>query len=253
MARRVKIAIVGAGTAGLEALSAVRRSTEDVVLIEGGPYGTTCARVGCMPSKLLIAAAGMAESVRNAPKFGVKVPKPEVDGAAVMKRVNAWRDHFVSGIVEDVEAMPDAMKVRGYARFQDDNTLTVRGDDGEETIEAERIVIATGSRPTMPDRYADLQRALTTDDLFGWTSLPQSIAVFGGGIIGLEIGQALSHLGVRTKLFGKDGLVGPLTDARLLQLARDHFTSTMEFVPHFDEDQLSEFGRRRDHRLHRER
>ena len=69
--RKVDVAIIGAGTAGLAAYREVREHTDRLVLIEGGPHGTTCARVGCMPSKLLIAAAEAAHAVREAPVFGV--------------------------------------------------------------------------------------------------------------------------------------------------------------------------------------
>ena len=69
--RHAKIAIIGAGSAGLSAWHAARKHTDEVVLIEAGTYGTTCARVGCMPSKLLIAAANAAHNARKAEMFGV--------------------------------------------------------------------------------------------------------------------------------------------------------------------------------------
>src|SRR6185312_11011724 len=101
------VAIVGAGSAGLPAYRAVRDAGLKPLLIEGGPHGTMCARVGCMPSKLLIAAADAAAAVRRAPDFGVRVPgAPVVDGVAVMDRVRRERDRFVGFVVDDVNAMP---------------------------------------------------------------------------------------------------------------------------------------------------
>ena len=82
--RKVDVAIIGAGTAGLAAYRRVREHTDRLVLIEGGPHGTTCARVGCMPSKLLIAAADAAHAVREAPVFGVHAGAARIDGRAVM-------------------------------------------------------------------------------------------------------------------------------------------------------------------------
>ena len=82
--RKVDVAIIGAGTAGLAAYREARAYTDRLVLIEGGPYGTTCARVGCMPSKLLIAAAEAAHAVSEAPVFGVHGGPARVDGRAVM-------------------------------------------------------------------------------------------------------------------------------------------------------------------------
>ena len=85
----VDVAIIGSGTAGMGAYRTARAHTDSVLLIEGGPYGTTCARVGCMPSKLLIAAAEVAHQARHADRFGVHVNGLSIDGAAVMARVSA--------------------------------------------------------------------------------------------------------------------------------------------------------------------
>ncbi|HEY9119138.1 MAG TPA: FAD-dependent oxidoreductase, partial [Marinobacter sp.] len=82
--RKVDVAVIGAGTAGMGAYNAARKHTDNVVIIEGGPYGTTCARVGCMPSKLLIAAADSAHNLQKAPMFGVHPGNIRIDGKAVM-------------------------------------------------------------------------------------------------------------------------------------------------------------------------
>ena len=90
-----KVAVVGAGTAGLAAYRAAKTAGASAVLIEGGAYGTTCARVGCMPSKLLIAAAEAAHTISHAGRFGVHGGALRVDGRAVMQRVRDERDRFV--------------------------------------------------------------------------------------------------------------------------------------------------------------
>lgn len=238
--RSVKVAIIGAGTAGLSALREARQVTDEVLLIEGGRFGTTCARVGCMPSKLLVAAADAAEAVRRADAFGIRCAAPHVDGAAVMSRLHRLRDGFVEHVVEGVERLPDEMVLRGEARFESDRRLRVDGPGQTVTVDAERIVIATGSRSTMPQEFANLEHAVVSDDVFSWQDLPESVAVFGAGVIGLELGQALARLGVRVRLFGKDGSVGPLTDPAVLGAARDHFARTLDFVPHFELTDVSE-------------
>ena len=81
---RVDVAIIGAGTAGMRAYREVSKLTDSALLIEGGKFGTTCARVGCMPSKLLIAAADAAHCGARAERFGIRYTPPEIDGAAVM-------------------------------------------------------------------------------------------------------------------------------------------------------------------------
>jgi dihydrolipoamide dehydrogenase len=237
--RRVDVAIVGAGTAGLGAHHAARRHTDTVVLIEGGPHGTTCARVGCMPSKLLIAAAEAAHAVGDAPVFGVHPGGPvRVDGRAVMARVRAERDRFVGLVLDAVTELPAETRLDGWARFVDPHRLQV----GDHTlVQAERIVLATGSRPAMLPQFEALgPLAVTSDDVFDWTELPDSVAVFGGGVVGLELGQALHRLGVRVRLFGVGGDVGPISDGEVRACAERCFADELAFDPRADVKSVAE-------------
>ena len=228
--RQVDIAIIGAGTAGMGAYRTATKHTDNVVLIEGEKYGTTCARVGCMPSKLLIAAADAAHEIGKAHGFGVHVDgNVRIDGREVMDRVRRERDRFVSFVVEAVEGWPEDNRIMGRAKFVDDHTLELEGGD---RVVAERIVIATGSRPVYPKQFeAARDRLVINDDVFDWQELPGSVAVFGGGIIGLELGQALHRLGVRIRLFGKFGDVGPLSDPAVKQSALAAFQGEFPFDP----------------------
>lgn len=204
------VVVIGAGTAGLSAYRNAKQFTQNVLMIESGPYGTTCARVGCMPSKLLIAAAEAAHSIEMAPAFGVHSSKPVIDGKAVMARVKSERDRFAGFVVEAVDEIPSEDKIRGYAQFLDANRVQI---DKHTIITAKRFVIATGSRPSYPGVFNNFgDRLIINDDVFDWDDLPESVAVFGPGVIGLEIGQALHRLGVKVKLFGVGGAIGPLTD-----------------------------------------
>jgi dihydrolipoamide dehydrogenase len=242
------VAVIGAGTAGLAAYRAVKSAGRRSLLVEGGAYGTTCARVGCMPSKLLIAPAEAAHAVERFPVFGLHLPGAvEVDGKAVMARVRAERDRFVSFVLESVDRIPAADKVAGYARFADDYTLLVSAAAGGQPharIAAGRVVIATGSSPSFPPAWRALgDRLVTNDQVFEWDDLPQSVAVFGPGVIGLELGQALSRLGVRVKIFGRGGGVGPLGDPALIDEARKVFGAEL----YFDTDARAEATRDGDH------
>ena len=218
---RTDVAIIGAGTAGLAAYRAAKAAGRAALLIEGGVYGTTCARVGCMPSKLLIAPAEAAHAVERFDAFGLRLDAPVVvDGSAVMARVRRERDRFVGFVVQGVDAIPSADKVIGHARFIDDTTLVA----GDATIHAKSVVIATGSSPAYPPSWNELgDRLVTNETIFEWRDLPQSVAVFGPGVIGLELGQALHRLGVRVKVFGRGGGVGPLGDPEVIAEARRVF------------------------------
>jgi dihydrolipoamide dehydrogenase len=123
----VDVAVIGAGTAGLAAYRAAVAAGKRSVIIEGATYGTTCARVGCMPSKLLIAAADAAHAAQRWPQFGLLLDGTlRVDGRAVMERVKRERDRFVGFVLESVDAMP-AIADPGHARFADDRTLKSAG------------------------------------------------------------------------------------------------------------------------------
>ena len=213
------VAVIGAGSAGMSAYRAVKAHGKTAVLIEGGPYGTTCARVGCMPSKLLIAAAEAAHAASEAPGFGVHPGPVRIDGKQVMQRVRSERDRFVGFVVESVESIGPAERLHGYARFISPGCLQV-GDDIQ--VMAERVVIATGSTPQIPPELRGLgSRVITSDDIFERDDLPESVAVVGAGVIGLELGQALQRLGVRVALFGRSGRVAQLDDAAINQSAID--------------------------------
>ena len=217
---KVDVAVIGAGSAGLPAFRAAHMHTENVVLFEGGIYGTTCARVGCMPSKLLIAAAEAAHSIENASKFGVYSSKPIINGQDVMRRVRSERDRFVGFVLESVENIDPKHNYRGHARFLDDHTIQLE----DKIIEAKSVVIATGSSPKLMPMFDGLgEHLVVNDDIFDWETLPESVAVFGPGVIGLELGQALHRLGVRIRIFGLSGSLKPLSDMGIKSYAENLF------------------------------
>ncbi|GJJ02329.1 dihydrolipoyl dehydrogenase [Duganella rhizosphaerae] len=215
---RTEVAVIGAGTAGMTAYRAATTGGKKTLLIESNVYGTTCARVGCMPSKLLIAAAEAAHALHAAPAFGVHPGQVRIDGKAVMARVRSERDRFVGFVVESVDGYPAEDKIHGHARFLSATQLQI---DDHTLIEAERFVIATGSTPIVPDEWREAgPRVITSDEVFYWDDLPASIAVAGTGVIGLELGQALARLGVRVTVFGRGGSVAQLSDPDVLDVAR---------------------------------
>ncbi|MEE8558566.1 MAG: dihydrolipoyl dehydrogenase [Myxococcota bacterium] len=216
---KVDVAVIGAGTAGLRARREAERNGARVVLIESGPYGTMCARVGCMPSKLLIAAADIAHEIGHAGPFGFKIEgAPRVIGRAVLERVRRERDRFVGFVVESTEGLAPELRLRGRARFIGPTTLEVDGT----RVEAAAVVIASGSTPRIPASLEAVRdRVLVNDDVFEMDDLPGSMAVVGTGIIGLELGQALHRLGVRTAFFSHSENLGPLTDPEVRGVARE--------------------------------
>ncbi len=219
----VDVAVIGSGTAGVVAHTMAKRGgAERVLMIEDGPYGTMCARVGCMPSKALIAAAHAAENIRHAPTFGVHVPcdgegEVRVDPVAVLERVRAERDRLSGHEVKRIERMPEAEKLRGTARFVAPGRLEVTNREGDEptvtVVEAKAVVVATGSYQWVPDVLQGLgDRLLDNEALFALPALPKSLAVVGTGVIGMELGQAMHRLGVRTTFLSVLPQIASATD-----------------------------------------
>jgi len=200
-ALQVDVAVIGSGTAGVVAHSlAVRNGAKRIVMIEDDPYNTMCARVNCMPSKALIAAAHATENIRHAPTFGVhRGDGPTVDPVAVIERVQAERTRLSGDEVARIDRLPAEQKIRGTARFVAPGKLVVTNGNETTEIEARAVVLATGSRPWIPDVLQDLgDRLIDNEGLFALSRLPASLAVVGAGVIGMELGQACHRLGVRT-------------------------------------------------------
>ncbi len=224
MKREVEVAIIGAGSAGLYALSQVKKKTDNFLLINDGPYGTTCARVGCMPSKSLIRIAEYyhereyfeKSGIRNSDKLSVCIPD-------VLKRVRKHRDILVAGNIKNITRLGDKV-LSGRAEFINANTLKV----GDDEIVAKKIIIATGSTPIFDPKWeAFKDHILTTDELFEQEDIPSTLGVLGLGVIGLELGQALARLGVKvTAVHSKEfigGLSDPAVNKNMLELCEKEF------------------------------
>lgn len=237
----VDVAIIGAGTAGMAAYRQSVKETDNVLLIEGNAFGTTCARSGCMPSKMLIAAANVAHSGKETAQFGIHFKAPRVDGVAVMQRLKSLRDTYVASVVETVTGWPEHHRVLAHAAFvgPDRLRLTPLDDAPAYDVIAKRVVIATGASPVVPEPFQSLPEVITSDDVFDWDDLPKSVLVFGAGVVGLELGQALDRLGVRTVLLGKNDDIGQITDPNVRDVALSVIKGQMPFHPDHELDSLT--------------
>ncbi len=229
MPGQVDVVIIGAGTAGLSALGHVRKRTDNFVIINDGPYGTTCARIGCMPSKLLIEAADVYHKRHHYEEMGfVQVGTVQVDGKAVLKRVRRLRDKFVSGVLRATDNLGDR-NIAGRAKILAPDLVEVNG----EQIRTKALIIATGSTPVMPGPWRKFgQRVITSSTLFEMENLPKSLAVVGLGAIGLEMAQALGRLGVEVTGFDALNTLGGISDPEVSASAIDIFRK--EFPVHLE-------------------
>jgi len=218
MSERLDVIIVGAGTAGLTALRQVRRRTESFVVINEGSWGTTCAEVGCMPSKALIEAANAFHARHALSAFGleggdgVRVHLPNV-----LARVRKLRDGFTRGPAATPGELGERA-IHGRARLVGPDEVEVAG----RRLSARSIILAPGSRPRVPPEWRRFgPRILTSDSLFEQANLPRRIAVVGLGAIGVEMAQALARLGVEVVGFEATETLAGLTDPAVVDALRD--------------------------------
>ena len=219
--REVDVAIIGSGSAGLYAMSKVRPAGKSVVLINGGELGTTCARVGCMPSKAVIQVAEDFHRRGVFKRFGLEGEEAlTLDVSEAMGYVQDLRDMFVERVISNsTDKMPEGMFIQGYTHFVAPHVLEM--EDGQR-IRAGKVIIATGSRPIIPESWQPFRdRIITSDEFFDLEALPKSIAIVGLGVIGLELGQSLHRLGCNVVGVDVADRIGGLTDPVVIKSAID--------------------------------
>lgn len=223
------VAIIGAGTAGLSARSEVAKVTDSYRVFDPGPYGTTCARSACMPSKALIQSAHDFHRRRAFESLGILGGDSlRIDAARVLAETRRVRDSLVDGVIDGMEPWRETHLVAETPVFDADGTLRA----GDMRFRPRATVIATGSRPVVPGAWRDRfgERVLTSDALFEMQDLPRRVAVVGLGPVGLELGQALARLGVEVTGFDPAPNLGGLDDPELLDRLREALGSEMTLV-----------------------
>ena len=212
--RKCQVLIVGAGPGGYVAGIRSGQLGLDTIVVEGDKAGGTCLIRGCIPSKAMIHAAERFESLSKHSSeeghMGISITsEPELD----MSSLVSWKDSIVDRLNKGVESLlkgSGVELVKGWATFSGPKRCTVKTSDGEIEIEAENVILATGSShidlPFMP---CDEEFILSSTGALELDSLPSKVAIVGGGYIGLELGCALSKLGSEvTVVEGMDSVLG---------------------------------------------
>jgi glutathione reductase (NADPH) len=193
-ARNFDVVILGGGNAGMGVTVATREAGLTVAMIEPDLLGGTCSNRGCMPKKVLVAAAHALDEIERANAHHITVGEPSLDWTALIDREKA----IIGGIPA---SLGELMKRRGVevirdrGRFAGPNTVAV----GNDTLEAKHIVIATGSKPRrLPFPGAELM--ITSDDVLSERKLPASVVFVGGGVIALEFSHVYARAGVKVTI-----------------------------------------------------
>jgi len=192
--RSFDVVILGGGNAGMGATVATREAGLNVAMIEPDLLGGTCPNRGCMPKKVLVAAAHALDEIERAKTHHIAVGKPSIDWAALIDREKV----MIRGIPD---SLADVMNRRGVevirdrGRFAGPNAVAVGG----EILESKHIVIATGSKPRrLPFLGAELM--ITSDEVLSERTLPASIVFVGGGVIALEFSHVYTRAGARVTI-----------------------------------------------------
>jgi len=206
----LRAAIVGGGSAAFACALRLAEEGARVTLIESGAIGGTCVNVGCVPSKIMIRGAQLAQHARQQPFEGLRIGPPRVDRSLLVAQQQRRVDELRRAKYEAlIEGEPNIELLRGRARFLDATALEVAQAGGKTSrVVADRILVATGARPAIPDvpglagtPYWTSTEALAAGDL------PEHLIVLGSSIVAVELGQAFLRLGARVTLLARGTLL----------------------------------------------
>jgi dihydrolipoamide dehydrogenase len=214
-AGKINLAIIGGGPGGYVAALRAASLGATVTLIEADELGGTCLNRGCIPSKILLHATELYDQARTAAEFGILVDNPRCDLPAMVKNM----DKIVAQLRKGIELLFKGRGVtwiKGTGKLLSPRQISVQTTAGEQIIEANKIIIATGSivaRPPIPG--GDLPGVITSDEILWLERVPESLVVIGGGAIGLEFGLRAAVLGSKVTIIEMLPQILPSEDAEV--------------------------------------
>ncbi len=195
------VAIIGGGPGGYAAALYAHNFGLKVALIEKDEVGGTCLLRGCIPAKTWLQAAHVFSVVKKAGDFGVRSSEPSVDWPAALARKNS----VVTGLVRGLGGLLKARNVdviNGFGALKGGGVEVTAPDGATSHVEAENVILATGSVPrSIPGYEIDGQRIVSSDHALDWEAQPRRVAVIGGGVIGCEFASLLGDFGSEVHVF----------------------------------------------------
>ena len=224
----VHLVVLGAGPGGYSAAFYAADQGYKVTLVDASDkLGGVCLHRGCIPSKALLHVSGLMAKIRQAKDFGIDINNPHID----LKILNEWKEGIVSKVSDGLGQLckqRGITYVTGRGVFVNSNTIKI---SGSQSIVFDRCVIATGSRPVVPDQFVDSKSVvMDSTEALSLSSIPEKLLVVGGGYIGLEMGTVYSALGSRVTIVEvKDGLL-PEVDRDLVRPLQEKLFNEFESV-----------------------
>lgn len=217
--------VIGAGQAGVPLAKKLAMSGLKTALIEKRLVGGTCINEGCTPTKTLVASARMAWLAGRSHELGIDIPAYEVNFKAIMARKDKIVTQFREGAIAGLEETENLTLVYGNAKFIDDHTLYIAGNDGSfENYTARKIFINTGATPLIPEieGIADISY-FSSATILDLKEIPEHLLIVGGGYIGLEFAQLFSRFGSRITLLERGDLLMPQEDDDVCRVMSEIF------------------------------
>jgi dihydrolipoamide dehydrogenase len=222
----MRFVVIGGGPAGLRAASTAARLGAEVVVVERDVVGGAANLWDCIPSKAMIATGALVSRARRAELLGLAPLTPEVDLKALALRVRDVEDRLASSMTRQLESQGVRL-IAGFARLTGPHTVEVTVDDAPpETLEADGVLLSTGSSPRIPD-WADIdgERVLNTRQAYPPPEIPEHLVVIGSGVTGVEFVHMFSSLGSAVTLIVSRQQVLPAKDPEVAAALEADFVS----------------------------
>lgn len=214
--KQYDVIIIGGGPAGYVAAIQAARLGGQVVLVERDELGGTCLNRGCIPTKAYLHNAHWIAGAKSAAKRGIVVAKDAI--SIDMPKTLAMKQRVVKRLTTGVGVLMRENKidvVRGDARVKEGLTVDVLGEN-PTTLTGKKIILAGGSKPSrLPIPGIDGPRVVTSDDVLDWDFLPESLAILGGGVIGIEMARIFAAFGVKVTIVELEDRLAPFFDAEI--------------------------------------
>jgi glutathione reductase (NADPH) len=208
--------VIGGGSGGLATAQRAAGYGARVGLIEKAKMGGTCVNSGCVPKKVMFNAAAISETIHQAHHYGFKSLKNEKIDWAFLKQARDGYIHRLNDIHYQSLVQSNIQIIEGAAEFIDQEKHLQINPTGQ-IYSAEHICISVGGKPTMPAHIPGIEHCLSSDEFFQLPAQPKSVAIYGGGYIGLEIASLFHQLGTTTTLVTRS-----LPFQQFDELIRDH-------------------------------
>ncbi len=230
--------VIGSGS-GLDVANAAAQHGMKVAIIEKSRMGGTCLNRGCIPSKLLIHSADVAETIRTAGTFGIKVEGFSVDFESIVNRSNRIVDTDSDGIRSAFSRIDNPMLFPRECRFVGEKAIMV----GDRTIRAEKILIASGTRPKIPNIKGLVGKGfLTSDEALRLEKQPKILTILGGGYIAAELAHFFGALGTKVNIVQRRSLLLPGEDEEVAAKFTEIFSKKYKVYLGYDTESVAKNG-----------